>query len=226
MDRGQFVSALASAFAACVAPSPVTSPAPRASPSPAAGKWNECTVSPVLPYDRPLGLKMRVLDGPDFDLLKYRGKAVLLHIFATWCGPCNHEMPHVVEAAADYADRGLAVIGVDTREEDNAVRAFRKRYGITFPIAMDATGGLVNALEYGKTSSDLTFPVTLFIAPNGYLYCDLVGSVGRAELRYRIDRFLAASSSLMSPPVSPSPTPHTPTMRGKGYWALLGVSGA
>lgn len=191
MDRGDFLNLLAFALAGGASPLPSATP----SPGPTSDKWSECDVSPALPYDRPLALKMRVLDGPDFDLLKYRGQAVLLNIFATWCGPCNREMPYVVEAAADYASRGLAVIGVNSREEDNTVRAFRKRYDITFPIAMDANGTFVQVLEVGlKSLSDIIYPVSLFVSPKGYLYCDLVGGVGRAELRYRIERFLAASA--------------------------------
>jgi thiol-disulfide isomerase/thioredoxin len=201
MDRGEFLSTLLFAFAAGPSPSPASSPA--ASPN----KWDECAVNSILPYDRPLELKMRVLDGPDFDLLEYRGRAVLLNIFATWCGPCNKEMPYIVEAAAEYAARGLAVIGVDTREEDNAVRAFRQRYGITFPIAMDARGSLVKALESGPNDSNIIFPVTLFIAPNGYLYCDVTGNMTRRELRYRVEHFLADSASLLAPSPSPSPSP-------------------
>lgn len=191
MDRSEFLNLLAFALASGASPLP----SPTASPAPASDKWSECDVSPALPYDRPLGLKMRVLDGPDFDLMKYRGQAVLLNIFATWCGPCNREMPYVIEAAADYAARGLAVVGINSSEKDDTVRAFRKRYDITFPIAMDADGSFVAALELGaRSQSDINFPVTLFVTPKGYLYCDLVGGLGRAELRYRIERFLAASA--------------------------------
>lgn len=197
MDRGEFVKILGLALAGGASPSP----SPTASPN----KWDECDVDAALPYDRPLGLKMRVLDGPDFDLVKYRGQPVLLHIFATWCGPCNREMPHIVEAAADYAPRGLSVVGIDSMEPDDTVRAFRKRYGITFPIAMDANGTFVKVLEVGaRSSADINYPVTLFIAPNGYLYCDLIGSRGRREMRYRIERFLEASAA---PQPSPSSSP-------------------
>jgi peroxiredoxin len=192
MERGAFLQLLSFALAGGASPLP--------SPTPSPGKWDECDVSPSLPYNRPIGLKMRALDGPDFDLVKYRGQAVLLHIFATWCGPCNHEMPNVVEAAADYAQRGLAIVGIDFGESDNTVRAFRKRYGITFPIAMDANGTFVKVLEVGgRSNANIDFPVTLFIDPNGYLYCDLVGSVGRAQLRYRIDHFLAAAAGSIAP---------------------------
>ena len=149
-----------------------------------------------------------VLDGPDFDLVKYRGQAVLLHIFATWCGPCNREMPHIVEAAAEYAPRGLTIVGIDSSESDNTVRAFRKRYGMTFPIAMDANGSFVQALEIGVSrNADINYPVTLFIDPNGYLYCDFIGSMGRRQLRYRIEHFLAAAAGAIVPRPSPSASP-------------------
>ncbi len=202
MERRLFLDLLGITFAKSASPVRLLSP----SPSPSSNPWNECEQSAALPYDRPLGLKMRVLDGPDFDLVKYRGQAVLLHIFATWCGPCNREMPFMVQAATDYASRGLAIIGIDSAEPDDTVRAFRKRYGITFPIAMDADGTFVKVLEVGaRNNADLTFPATLFVDPDGYLYCDLVGSIGHAQLRYRIDRFLTASAGALTPRPSPSP---------------------
>jgi thiol-disulfide isomerase/thioredoxin len=181
---------------ASAAPTATASSAPSAQP-----KWDECVKSPVLPYDHPIGLKMRVLDGPDFDLVKYRGTAVLLNIFATWCGPCNHEMPALVRSAANYESRGLRVISIDVEEPDDKVRDFRKKYDITFPIAMDAHAGFAHALEVQLGSQDdVSFPVTLFIAPNGYLYCQKTGGMTDAELTYRIEHFLAESAPLLATP--------------------------
>jgi thiol-disulfide isomerase/thioredoxin len=209
MQRRTFLQGvgIAALGAAPCAPEPAlasaASPSPAPSTSPTPFPWDMCAQSAALPYDHPLGLKMRVLDGPDLDLVSYRGKAVLLNIFATWCGPCNNEMPYVVEAATEFADRGLVVVGIDAREPDDTVRAFRKKYGITFPIAMDHNGGFVRALEAGRSSDTVAYPVSLFIDPSGYLYCVQNGAMSRYELRYRIDHFLA--ESFASP--SPSPTP-------------------
>lgn len=167
-----------------------------ASPSPSPKPWDMCLQSYALPYDRPLALKMRVLDGPDFDLLKYRGHPTLLHIFATWCEPCAVEMPHIVEIANTYADRGLQVVGIDFRESDNTVRAYRKRYGIPFPIAMDERGAFTEALENGKVSS-IGLPASLYITPDGYLYCYTQGTTKNPgpELTYRIEKFIKDASS-------------------------------
>ncbi len=180
------------------------SPTPSASPS--ANPWDECLKSQVLPYDHPLGLKLRALDGPDFDLVKYRGKAVLLNIFATWCGPCNKEMPALVEAAQAYSNRGLQVVSIDSRESDDTVRAFRKKYGITTPIAMDQNGGFTRALEVGvRPGAPVEYPVTLFIDPAGYLYCVRDGGMDDAQLTYRIERFLTASAAELATPPPQSP---------------------
>src|ERR1700738_3517326 len=47
----------------------------------------------VIPEGRPLEWTMKVLDGADFRLSRYRGKVVFLNVFATWCGPCRREQP-------------------------------------------------------------------------------------------------------------------------------------
>lgn len=188
LDRVLFLKSLAAAFAAAATPKPIVT----ASPDP----WDMCLQNPVLPYDHPLELKMRVLDGPDFDLMKYRGSPTILHIFATWCEPCAVEMPFIVDAAQKYAAKGLKVVGIDAEESDNAVRAYRKKYNIQFPIAMDERGGFTAALENGNRGA-WKIPVSLFITPDGYLYCYKEGTTKNPgdELTYRIEKFLKATSS-------------------------------
>ena len=198
MDRATFVQAGLAALA--VPPQPVVTVT--------SNPWNMCDKSAALPYDHPLDMKMQTLDGPDFHLMAYRGKAVLLNIFATWCGPCNREQPAIVELAAQYEPQGLAVIGINDREPDDTVRAYRKKYSITYPIAMDRRGGFTRALQVGRSADIHTvFPVSVFITPQGYLYCYLTGSMSRRELDYRIKKFLVDAPPLMTPSPSPSPTP-------------------
>jgi len=189
MDRLGFLQSLAGFSVATV----TGTPAP--SPSPSSDSWDLCTVG-SLPYDKPLALKMRVLDGPDFDLLKYRGQPVMLNIFASWCPPCNEEMPLVVQAATKYAGKNLAIIGIDVDESDNTVRAFRKKFSIPFPIAMDERGGFAYALENGKASNQVTFPNTLFIRPDGYLYCFVNEMMTKDEFAYRTEAFLKDCNAL------------------------------
>lgn len=200
IDRANF---LLGALAA--AASPAASPSPSPTPFP----WDMCDKSQALPYDRPLDITMQALDAKDFRLHDYRGKAVILNIFATWCGPCNREEPHLVAAAIKYAPQGLAVIGINDREADDTVRAFRKKYQIPFPIAMDRQGGFTRALQIGlrvdAAERSVEFPVSIFITPQGYLYCYLIGMMYPDELTYRIEKFLSDAPPVASP--SPSITP-------------------
>lgn len=145
---------------------------------------------------------MRVLDGPDFDLVNYRGYPVLLNIFATWCDACQNEQSCLVEAANTYYARGLRIVGLNYREPDDTVRAYRKRYGIPYPIAMDKRGYFVDNMELGNADSDLRFPASLFFTPDGYLNCYKIGSMSADELTYRIQTFLKDA-----PPTAASPTP-------------------
>jgi thiol-disulfide isomerase/thioredoxin len=186
MDRATFINQSLCAVIAISMPAPSPSPSPTTSPDP----WDQCEKSLALPYDRPLGLKMRVLDGPDFNLESFRGRPTIISVFASWCGPCNDEMPSLVEAAKTYADKKLAIVLINFQETDNTVRDFRKKYSINLPIAMDADGGFTQALEVGATSKDITLPNTLFISPLGYLYCLNRGSMDHDEMAYRLDKFI------------------------------------
>ncbi|MBV8082537.1 MAG: TlpA family protein disulfide reductase [Candidatus Eremiobacteraeota bacterium] len=159
-----------------------------------------CTHNEVLPYNDPLELKMRVLDGPDFALSQYSGYVVWMNIFTTWCPPCQKEQAFVVKASIDGYDRGLRVIGIDCAEDDDVVRAYRKKYAIPYPIAMDQKGGFSYALE---SKTKLEFPAHIFITPSGYLDCYVVGEMSEQEITRKLDSMLAAPTP--KPTSTPAP---------------------
>ena len=199
LDRGAFLTSAASALAAAAVGSPLTSLAQTSSPGPTATPAPPlmivdgfCTRNKVLPYDRPLELKMRVLDGPEFDLMNFRGNVVWLNIFATWCGPCNSEQPGVVAVSKKYFARGLRVIGIDAQESDNTVRDYRKKYGIDYPIAMDENGGFTGVLEQGANAQQ-SYPAHLLINRFGFLSCYIQGSLRKPDdIVFEIEKLLGA----------------------------------
>ncbi|HEX3469057.1 MAG TPA: TlpA disulfide reductase family protein [Candidatus Elarobacter sp.] len=158
-----------------------------------------------LPEHRPIAWKMDVLDGPAFDLSAYRGKVVFINIFATWCGPCRAEQPTVVTFAAEHPNDTM-VIGMNYREEDNTVRAYRKKFDIPYPVAMDRYGRVLAGVYSGR---QMVFPMTIVFRPDGTLSCAWAGDRNLAWLERERDAALAPLPSATSAPAGASPAPAT-----------------
>jgi thiol-disulfide isomerase/thioredoxin len=148
----------------------------------------------LLPPNRPINLRVRVLDGPDFALETQRGSVVALNFFATWCPPCREEAHDVVAfATAHVAD--TTVVSINLRETDDRVRAWRKTYAVNYPIAMDERGILFTNLGLKG------IPTTLFFRPDGSISCVYLGPLNADELE--AERVLAlepVGSSATDPP--------------------------
>lgn len=114
---------------------------------------------PVSPFDLPN------LEGNRFFLKDYVGKNVLLiSFFATWCEPCAREHRQVQRIYEEYKEKGfLAVaISVDESSNESLVRAYVKRYGLTFPVLLD------NRLEVIRLyGSEQALPLTLLVGRDG-----------------------------------------------------------
>jgi thiol-disulfide isomerase/thioredoxin len=81
-------------------------------------------------------LVMQDLDGGTFSMADLRGKVTLVNYWATWCGPCRQEIPHLVELQDRYGDQ-LQVIGVSTDEGDPGnVVAFAQEFQMNYPVVM------------------------------------------------------------------------------------------
>ena len=77
-------------------------------------------------------------NGEEFVLDDLRGKVVLVNFFATWCGPCLQELPHVQKLWDDNGDNGdFALIVIGREETNDSVMAFQSQHGYTFPMASD-----------------------------------------------------------------------------------------
>ncbi len=152
---------------------PAASAKPKPTPQPHVHGPNGIT---SLPEHRPIAWKMEVLDGPPFDLAAYRGKVVFVNIFATWCGPCRAEQPSVVSFAREHSD-DTAVIGMNYKERDDEVRAYRKKFDIPYPIGMDRYGRVLGGLYAGR---GMIFPMTIVFRPDGTLSTAWAGDKTKA----------------------------------------------
>jgi peroxiredoxin len=103
---------------------------------------------------------LRTVDGQTVSLSDFRGKPVMVNFWATWCGPCQVEMPLFRQAYTDHAGE-LVVLAVDVQEAPEDVRGFVKRNDLTFPVVLDRDG-LVSTLYRVRG-----LPTTFFVDRDG-----------------------------------------------------------
>ena len=135
------------------------------------------------------------LDGREFGLkpLISEGKAqkavVVLAFWATWCPPCRAEAPHLQKISKDYADRGVAVVGVSLDgPRSSRVQRFVDQQKLTYTVVLDPDGKAAN--KYRVRS----IPTLFVIDSGGVIRATRVGygPGSEKELAKDIDRILAA----------------------------------
>jgi thiol-disulfide isomerase/thioredoxin len=97
------------------------------------------------------------LDARQLSMREQRGTVVVLNFWASWCVECRSEMPVLERLQREFSSRGLAIIGVNARENKEAVGRYAKELGLTFPVVLDPDGK-INAL-YGVIGLPTTFVV-------------------------------------------------------------------
>lgn len=75
------------------------------------------------------------LEGNVIKFADYKGKVVLVNLWATWCGPCRGEMPHLIEMQEKYKDQGFEVVGLDVDEESvEEITSFAKEMKLNYKL--------------------------------------------------------------------------------------------
>ncbi len=90
-------------------------------------------------------------------LADFRGKVVLLNLFASWCPPCQAEAPVMARAQKLLAAHGGTVLGVTYEDNPGAALAFMKSYHLDYPVVRDINGNFANA--YGVNGVPDTFVI-------------------------------------------------------------------
>jgi thiol-disulfide isomerase/thioredoxin len=126
---------------------------------------------------RARNFKIKTLQGKHIDLntLLGQGKPVILDIWASWCGPCRQEVPHLVEYTKAHSKEGLIVIGLtieDPRDDLKAVQAFVKEFSMNYEVGFAP----IELYEFfNGNNSALRIPQTMVFHPNGKMIRRLIG---------------------------------------------------
>lgn len=110
---------------------------------------------------------------PEFDLkdpedrpqrlADYRGKAVILNFWATWCPPCREEMPSMQRAHEAVSGDGIALVAINVGEDADTIEQFLTNYPVEFPLPMDLDSRVVQSYPVKG------LPTTFVIDPEGRL---------------------------------------------------------
>jgi len=125
------------------------------------------------------------LDGKTLKLSDYRGKAVLLNFWATWCEPCKIEMPWFVDLQKKYGPQGLQVIGIamdDAPPKD--IAEFAQKMNVNYPIVIgkEEVGTQYGGVQY--------LPSTFYITRDGKILDRVFGLVSRSEIESNVQKAL------------------------------------
>jgi peroxiredoxin len=94
--------------------------------------------APVAPGGLAPDFTLRTLDGPNLRLQEQRGRVVLVNFWATWCGPCRQEMPHLSKLYEKYHASGFVLLGVNVDDDTKNALDVAAKLGLKFPVSLDS----------------------------------------------------------------------------------------
>jgi peroxiredoxin len=131
-----------------------------------------------------LDLTFKDMNGTAVRLADYKGKVILLNVWATWCGPCELEIPELVEAYSKYKDKGVVVLGISLDDPAETLREYAPKKQMNYPLLLwddafdEAYGPIVGV------------PITFFIGRDGTISRRHFGPVTKERIEQEIKALL------------------------------------
>jgi len=124
------------------------------------------------------------LNGDQVSLVDYRGKVVLLNFWATWCPPCQHEVPMFVDMYEELKDDDFVILAVSIGEGKDKVSSFAAEKGMSFPVLLDSSKVV------GRRYLVRAIPTSVVIDRFGVVRRIIVGMMQESQLRAELKDLL------------------------------------
>jgi thiol-disulfide isomerase/thioredoxin len=131
-------------------------------------------------------LELADLDGAPHRLSDYRGKAVLVNFWATWCEPCRAEMPSIERLRKSMEGKPFTVLAVNVGESSRLARDYAEKLPVRFAVLLDRDGRTTRA--WGAR----VLPASFVVGPDGVIRYSYLGELdwAGAEVRARIEALM------------------------------------
>ncbi len=133
---------------------------------------------------KPVAIQFKAVDGREVDLAKMKGKVVLVDFWATWCGPCVAELPHVKEAYEKLHAKGFEIVGISFDQDKEKLEKFVAKEKMSWPQYFDGKGW---QNKFGQEFGINSIPAMWLVDKKGVLR----DVSARDNLAEKVEKFLA-----------------------------------
>lgn len=134
--------------------------------------------------EQPPDFSLADLQGNTHNLSDYKGKAVVINFWGSFCPPCVKEMPEFERQFEKWKDSGLEVLAINLSEDTLTVNNFVHRFNLSYPILRDVNRKTER--KYGLES----YPTTFFVKPDGTVLDVFVGGMTEEDIDSRVNQLL------------------------------------
>ena len=96
---------------------------------------------------------LKSAEGRNLRLQEQRGQVVLVNFWASWCGPCKQEMPHLSRLFEKYRSSGFTLLAVNIDDDARHGAATAAKWGLKFPVLLDAEKNVTRLYDLGAMPS-------------------------------------------------------------------------
>jgi len=118
--------------------------------------------------------QLQDIKGQSVTLSNLRDSPVILNFWASWCGPCEHEMPFLQQIYEDWQSEDVLLLTINLRETPSVITEYMQSNGLSFPVLLDVDGSVT--LNYNV----IGIPTTFFIDRDGVIQAKRLGPFSSA----------------------------------------------